>query len=238
MTSIRHIAAPATLLAALVLATTAPAQEAQPVSQMTLSATGRAAAAPDQAIVRFGVTTVGRDAAEAMARNSTAMRRAFEALSGAGISMDDIETSGLRLSPQMSGSGSGGERTEPRIEGYRAENSVGATVGEVSRVGPVIDALVDSGVNTIQGIEFSIADTGALEELARDRAAAELRRKASQYAAAFGTPIEGILSISEAGGRAGPQPMMMAARAASTPIAAGDHEVSVTVTATFRLGEP
>ena len=91
-------------------------------------------------------------------------------------------------------------RTRPRIVGYTVSNSVTVTVRDLAQLGPVLDAVVSSGVNQMNGLSFSIAEPEPLRNEARKMAVAEARTRAELYAQAAGVSLGRILSISEAGG--------------------------------------
>lgn len=214
-------------------AATAIAQE-EP-GRLSLTATGEVQVVPDMATVQSGVVTEARTAAEALNANSQRMNAVFEALAEAGIAREDIQTSNLQINPVWSNYSAGEQR---RITGYQATNTVTARVTELDELGGTIDALVASGANQIQGINFAIeADDDARRE-ARLRAVAELRETANLYAEALDIELGGLLEFSESGG-SHPQPPVMFARAesfaADTPVAAGQLTVSVTITGVFEI---
>ena len=206
--------------------------------RITLSATGEIRAAPDMATVSAGVVSEGRTAADALNANSTRMTGVFAALRRAGIAERDMQTSNLQINPVYSTSSNYTSNDERRITGYRATNTVTARVTDLDGLGATIDALVSAGANQIQGVNFGLEDQDDAMRQARLNAVAELRELADLYAQALGVELSAIIEFSEAGGYR-PQPMMMMARAesmdSSTPIAAGEVGVSVTVNATFAI---
>ena len=203
--------------------------------RITLSATGQVRAAPDMASVSAGVVTQAATASEALRANNRQMNGVFGALERAGIARADIQTSNLNINPVWSNYNGNEER---RITGYQATNTVTARVTDLDTLGQTIDALVGSGANQIQGVNFMLEDRDDAMRQARLDAVRELRALADLYADALGVELGSIIEFSEAGGYS-PQPMMMAARNMamdeSTPVAAGQVGVSVTVNATFAL---
>ena len=105
----------------------------------------------------------------------------------------------------------------------------------------MIDTLVSSGANQVNGPSFQMDEPdGALDE-ARVEAMKKARARANLYAKAAGLKVLRILSISESGGYV-PQPQVMYARAAMadmggapTPVAAGEVSLSSSVTVMFEL---
>lgn len=210
--------------------------------RVTLNATGSVRVAPDMATVSAGVVTEADTAAEALSANSRAMNQVFAALRQAGITEENIQTSNLQISPVWSGgySSENGRETERRITGYQATNTVTARVGNLDRLGRTVDALVSSGANQLQGVNFGLEDRDAAMDTARRRAVAELGELRALYAGALGVEIGRLIEFSEGNQYSPPQPMMFARSEAmndATPIAGGQIEVSVTVTGVYAIDE-
>ncbi len=64
---------------------------------LTISATGRAEARPNEARMRLGVTSQGANAAEASRLNREKMARVTAALTRLGVAADDLQTRNLSL---------------------------------------------------------------------------------------------------------------------------------------------
>jgi len=202
-----------------------------------VSGTGHAAQAPDQASVSAGVVSEGTTAGEAMRKNAARMTSTFAALKKAGIDDRDIQTSQMSLQPRYDYQ----NRQKPRITGYEVRNTVSAKSDDLENVGPMLDALVDAGVNNINGVNFSIKDAKSAKAKAREDAIANAKAKADAMAKSAGVRLGKILEIRESsGGHRPPQPMMMArgmAEDVSTPIAAGEQTLSVTVSMTYAIDQ-
>lgn len=233
----RHF--PRTLIAGLMAGAfcigQAAAEELRPM--LTITATGTASAAPDEARIIVGVEGTGYTAREAMAANTAQMQAVFEALSQFAIGDDHISTTGISLNPRYDHS----QGAQPRIIGYHVSNQINVTVDEITLLGRVLDMIVAAGANNIRNVSFAIADTAELEAEARQAAAKLARKKAEDYAAALGTEIRGVVSISEAGGGHYPQPMpeMMMMRAADSagpvPVAARDVDIQASLSVVFEI---
>ncbi len=198
------------------------------ISKLHVSATGKAAQTPDQALVSAGVVTVAPTASAAMSENAKKMNAVFEALKAAGIAERDIMTSQMSLRPQYDYQ----NRRTPRITGYEVRNTVMAKTNNLEKTGAMLDALVKAGVNNINSVNFSIKDTKSAKEKARTDAIRLARQKAESMAKAAGVRLGRILEIKESGGYNAPMPMLMARdtiEMKATPIAAGEQTLSVTV---------
>ena len=208
-----------------------------PEAKIQVSATGTTNMNPDMATVSAGVVTQGKTAREAMFGNATKMTRVFEELEAAGIEKKHITTSQLSLKPKYNYQ----NRQAPKIDGYEARNTVSAKTYNLDDVGAMLDALVKAGVNNINGVQFSIKDSKAARDKAREDAIREAREKAESMASAAGVKLGKLKSLSESGGNFRPQPEAYALEArsagASTPVAAGEQAISVTVNMSYDIVE-
>jgi len=208
-----------------------------PEAKIQVSATGTTNMNPDMATVSAGVVTQGKTAREAMFGNATKMTRVFEELEAAGIEKKHITTSQLSLKPKYNYQ----NRQAPKIDGYEARNTVSAKTYNLDDVGAMLDALVKAGVNNINGVQFSIKDSKAAKDKAREDAIREAREKAESMASAAGVKLGKLKSLSESGGNFRPQPVAYALEArsagASTPVAAGEQAISVTVNMSYDIAE-
>lgn len=234
----------AAALAVLAAAAVPPAAQAQTQGQLMLaegtllsvSADGKSEARPDMALITLGVTTEGETAAAALAENARRMAALTQALRRAGVAERDIQTSNVSVYPQQVY----GEGQAPRITGYQANNTVNAKVRNIDNTGRIIDAAVNAGGNTVNGVSFTHADPDAQLDIARRDAIAEARRRAELYASALGLRVNRIVSVSEGGGYAPPMPVAVERFAAQdarapTPISPGEIETRVSVNVTFEL---
>lgn len=225
----------AALALTLALGGSALAQTAQPQRTLTLNGTGTVKAAPDMADISAGVTTEAPTAAAALTANTAAMNRVFAALEKQGIARRNIQTSNFSVSPNYA---SRVNNETPRLVGYRVNNQVHVILDDVTRVGAALDALVSSGANQMNGLNFSIHEPAPLLAKARAAAVAEARQRAEQYAAAAGVTLGAIQSISENGGGEMPRPMyrMMAMAAdSSVPVAQGEESISASVSIVWEI---
>jgi uncharacterized protein YggE len=193
--------------------------------------------APDIATLATGVVTQAADANAAMRANAEQMEKVVAAIRAAGIESRDIRTSGINLNPQYRYA----ENQPPAITGYQASNTVDITVRDIARLGKILDALVATGANQINGPSFDVENRdGALDE-ARRKAVEKAQARARIYAESLGMRVRRIVSISE-GAQIGPPVPMMAMRMeksmdASTPVSPGENVLGVNLEIVFELGK-
>ena len=216
---------------------TAPAAVASDGTLLSVSAQAEASRVPDVASLSTGVVTQAADANAALAANATQMNKVMAAIKAAGIAGKDIQTSGISVSPQYRY----GENQPPAITGYQASNTVSIKVREIDKLGEVLDALVASGANQVNGPSFEIDQPEAVYDEARRAALEKAQQRASMYAKSLGMQVRRIVSISEGGGFQPPQPMMMARAKAydsaeSSPVSPGETTLTANLDVVFELG--
>ena len=214
----------------------ASAEEAAP--SMTLSGVGEVFAAPDMAIVTSGVVTEAKTAREALDANNAAMAAVVEAMKGAGIAAEDLQTSDFSVEPRWVYPNEK-ENKAPFIAGYTVSNQLAVKVRDLEKLGGVLDQAVSLGSNQIRGISFAVADDTPLMDAARAAAVKDAMRKARLYAENAEVTLGAITAISE--GAVGGQPPVLYARSfdkgAGVPVEAGTLSFRADVRITWALGK-
>lgn len=176
---------------------------------LTVTGTGRAEAAPDQALFTAGLSSIAADAQAASARNAETMNKITAALSRLNIPARDIQTRNLSVNRIDYGTNKGK---------FEASNSVSVRVRDTKRVSEAIAAVTAAGANIVSGPNLSIADPEKANLGAYDLAYKAARAKAEAYATAAGLRITRVLAIRD-GGQGGYMPPMadMDARMVAPP---------------------
>ena len=203
-------------------------------TELDIQATGTSTRAPDIATIGAGVVTQAARAGDAMAANAKAMSATIAALKRAGVADRDIQTQSVNLQPQYRY----GDNQPPVLTGYQANNRVSVRIRDMGGAGGIIDALVASGANQIDGPTLSVEHPEAALDEARAKALATARTRADLYAKAAGLTVRRIVRISESEeSRQPPRPMMMMAakRMDSTPVEVGEQELAVNLSVVFEL---
>lgn len=209
---------------------------------ITVNGRGTAAAPPDMATVRAGVTTSAKTAAEAVTANNRAMQDVIKLLKDRRIEPKDIQTSGFSIYPEYAPRHQNlrdGPSHPPTVIAYRVSNNVSVRVRHLPALGEILDALVRAGSNQISGVTLGIADQRAVENEARRDAVKDARRRAALYAEATGVKVGPVLSISEQPIQV-PRPafqprMAMMEAASSVPIEGGEQEISASINVVYEL---
>ncbi len=214
------------------------AEEAKVTRTITVSGTGKTILTPDIAYINIGVHTENKSAKEAVSANNTDSQKVIDALKAAGIAAKDIQTTNFSIYPQQQYDTSG-KPTGEII--YMVDNTVYVTIRDLTKIGDILDAAVQSGANSIGGIEFDVADkTGALSA-ARQAAVKDAQSKAQELAGAAGVSLGAIQTISESSS-GGPPPILYSkvpspavAEAAAVPVSPGQLTISVDVSIVYEI---
>jgi uncharacterized protein len=215
--------------------------QAAPVPQRTLSVsgTGTAYLSPDIAYLYLGVHTEKLAAAEAVAENNTQTQKVIQALQDFGTDAKDIRTTNFSIWPMdkydPATNQPSGEKT------YVVDNTVYVTLRDIDKLGDLLDTIVTAGANTVNSIQFDVADKDAALKDARAEAVKDANAKAQELAGTAGVELGELQSVSfidnqpvpffdgKGGGGAS------AAAESVVPIQPGQLTFNVTVNVTYAL---
>lgn len=195
----RHLATVAPLL--LLAACQQPAPNPRGVEPgetlLTISASGRAEARPDEARLRMGVVSVGPNATEASRLNREKMAEVTAALAQLGVKPDDLQTQDLSLQRIDYGR----ERGQ-----FRASNVLEARLTDMARVGEAVTAVTEAGANLLGGPDLRVSDREAANRSAYANAYKAARSRAEAYGEAAGLKIVRVVNIVDGGEYGVPPP--------------------------------
>ena len=214
----------------------------------TVYATGSALSrlAPDRAFISIGVETTDKTANDALSLNSGLMNNIISELRSDGLKPNETRTTFFNIFPLYNYTESG---TRLNVTGFTVTNTLQIESSNLDNVSQWIDTAVASGANSINSIDFSVTEK-KLEDtrtkLITD-AIGNAKQKAEAAASAVQLSITGVKSIVVDGSTINPplppQPFFRDSVSAqggtassSTPIIAGEQEVSVTVSGIFSMG--
>jgi uncharacterized protein YggE len=213
---------------------------------LTVTASGRADATPDEARIQLGVLSLAGSAEEAGRANREKMEKVTATLARLGVKPADVQTRNLTLNRIDYG------RDRGR---FRADNVVEVRMRDTRRVGEAIAAATDAGANLLSGPDLRISDRERTNKSAYAAAYRAARARAEAYAGAAGLKIARVLAIHDAGesgvpmpyGRVGygdavaqsaaPPPPSMSPMNQSLPFSPGTTTTEVRVRVDFALSE-
>lgn len=225
---------PATFLLAMAAYAQVPQGVESIPNLVTASGNAESKSAPDMATIQLGVETTGKTAKDAQASTNVLANRIIEAALKVVPDRKAYQTSDLSLYPDYTNEGPG---KPAKIGGYRARNVLTVRVDDVSKVGPLVDAVTAAGATNVDSISFGLKNDKAARRQALIDAVKEAREKAEALAEGLGLRLGEVFSVDEGGGpivRPYAAPMMARAEK-STPVMPGEVSVSANVTVRFRL---
>jgi uncharacterized protein YggE len=142
----------------------------------------------------LGVHTEKLTAAEAVAENNTQTEKVIQALKDFGIDEKDIRTTNFSIWPMDKYDPATGQPTGEKT--YVVDNTVYVTLREIDRLGDLLDTIVSAGANTVNSIQFDVADKDAALKDARAEAVKDAAAKAQELAAAAGLQLGELQTVS------------------------------------------
>ena len=230
------------VLAAVALSACGPAtivaNQSPPQRTMIVTGAGMVNLTPDIAYINIGVHTEKNTAADAVAENNAQTQQVVDALKKAGVDAKDIQTTNFSIWPNT--------QYDPQTGGkigttYVVDNTVYVKVRKLDQLGDMLDATVQAGANSINSIQFDVADkTDALKQ-ARDAAVKDAKTQAQELATAAGVSLGDVQNISfynsiptpyvDTYGKGGGG----VAAAATVPVTPGQLTLTVTVNITYEI---
>jgi len=225
---------------ALVLSACAPAASGSGsvVRSISVSGSGTAYLVPDIAYIYVGVHTEQATASEAVTENNAQTQKMIKALTDFGIDAKDIRTTNFSIWPMDKYDPLSGTPTGEKV--YSVDNTVYVTVREIDKLGDLLDTVVGAGANTVNSIQFDVADKDAALKQARADAVKNAGVQAQELADAAGVKLGDIQSIGFYD--SAPYPVFdgkggggAAVEAAAVPVQPGQLTFTVTVNVTYEL---
>ena len=183
-----------------------------PVPSITVTGEAEAEVPPDTAVLTLGVAAEQRTAAGAADTIAGKAKAMMAVLQDAGVEPRDVRTTALSLDP-LYPEDANGRRTGVSPRAFAASTTYRVRVRPAERAGELVSKLVERGANTVDGIDYDLADRTARLDTLRAEAARDAKRKATLYVEALDQHL-GVLNEINPGQDAVPPPPPMAMRAA------------------------
>ena len=217
---------------------------ADPPNGITVSGSGTAELPPDEAHVSGSVQTEAATADDALGQNSQTMQAVIAAVKAFGVADADISTTRVNVYPLFSSTSSSNNQPAPppTLVGYRATNGISVKVTDLSKVGDLIQLMVNAGINNFSGVDYSLQNPEQLRVMALQAAIADAQQQAQAAAASLGVRLGGILNFTTQNTSAPPVPRAFAAAAPAPSLAAppppvmpSPQSATTNVTVTFAI---
>ena len=234
-------------------ATPATAQSAASqfvVSQQTagfwVSGKGEISVTPNLATLSVGVETMEANVADAQANASDGMKKIMKSLADSGINQKDIQTGYFYVTQRLNYS-----QYESNIVGYTVTNMLTVKIRDVDKTGDVINSVVAAAgdIVRISNLSFSVEDPSEVYKQAREKAVANARDKAQQYAQLMGIKLGSPTYVSESTQESNPYyygnamgnyysgniPVPVITDSSDSTISPGQNTVTLSITASYEM---
>ncbi|XUO89177.1 SIMPL domain-containing protein [Halomonas sp. KM072] len=138
----------------------------------------------------------------------------------AGIEQRAITAGSLNVYPEYVAGPRSEDGEQENLMRTRLERPFSVELADVEQLGDVLDALIDAGVNALDGVQFDLHDRDAATDEALTKALEKARHKADLMATTLGVELGHVQRIEETQAPIF-QPRMMAMRAESDAVGSG-----------------
>lgn len=223
------------LLLALVTASI-QAQEVKQVPQISVSGEGKIKVIPDEALITVAVENTGKEAAEVKKKNDEIVDKVLKLIKQRGIPTADYQTQRVNLYKNYD--------YNTKKYNYVANQTISINLKDLSKYDKLMMDLVDSGINSIQGVEFKSSKIKEYETQARKKAILDAKQKAEDYVSVLaGQKVGKALVISDNSYTNYPRPVYASMKSADVAyeqmpketLAIGEIEIISNVSVSFVL---
>ena len=166
------------------------AQEVKHVPQISVSGEGKIKVTPDEAMITVAVENTGKEAAEVKKKNDEIVDRVMKLIKQRGIPTADYQTQSVNLYKNYD--------YNTKKYNYVASQTISIYLKDLSKYDKLMMDLVDSGINSIQGVEFKSSKIKEYETQARKKAMINAKQKAEDYVSVLsGQKVGKAILISE-----------------------------------------
>ena len=205
---------------------------------VTVSGSGYVEVKPD--VARINMAVIERNpslesAQQAVANITVAVLKQLDEL---GIDRQLITTTGATVRPDYRWDR---DTEQQELLGYIAERSIQIELGDLDKLGALIEGAVKAGVNQVAPPVLDYRERNNARRQALTRAAQDARSNATTVAHALSSKLGKVITITTVADAAGPQPLYrmqaeaMAADAGPQSYNAGNIRLEANVTAMFEL---
>jgi len=228
------------LLCAMLISIAPMAAQAEPMQRMiTVSGEAKEEVAPDQAVLSGQLVSKNKLLAGAKQENDKLANRVAEVAKKFEIPKEKISASNVYISPEYTYNQ---KTNKQELVGYIVSRNLSITMDKLDIHEQLLSALIEAGIDQINGVNFVVANPEAREDALRVKAVEKARQRANLLATAAGAKLGKVLTISTDGSShpMPPRPMMMKAMMAegadaSAPSLPGMNTMQENVSVTFEL---
>lgn len=203
-----------------------------PKSTVDVSGEGTISVVPDQVAITVRVEHEGKIPKEVKQMNDRTINDVFQYLKNAGVDDKSVKTEYLNLNKNYD--------YNTKTYSYVANQTLRIQLKDLTKYETVMNGLLETGINRIDGIAFSSSKSSELEREARKKAVLDAKMKAEEFATTLGQSIGKAVHISEFQNVSYPTPylksaMAMDAGSVNQTLSPGEMEISIRVNVSFEL---
>ena len=205
-----------------------------PIPSVDVTGEGIVKVVPDEVTVNVRVENTGKDAKALKRQNDATVNDVLAFVKRMGIADKYVSTQYVRLSKNY--------EYNTKTYNYSANQAISIKITDLKKYEDVMNGLIETGINRIDGISFSSSQANSLKSEARKKAVENAKLKATEYASVLNQTVGKAIHISEFQNTISPQPKF--ARALSIDgessggqqtLAPGEMEIQVRVNVSFQL---
>ncbi|HPM85747.1 MAG TPA: SIMPL domain-containing protein [archaeon] len=221
-----------------VVVTSDPAAD---VKTLSVSGSVTKMVTPDKVDIVLSVETLDDLANKSQSDNAILADKVRTALLNAGVASSEVKTISYSVNEEYEWNDVL-RKSEPK--GYKTINQIQVTLKDITKAGSVVDVAVNAGANRVSSISFGLSKEKELEvrKTALSEASSTAKAKADSIVQGLNVTLGKVYSISENSYYYTPvnyrdydMAVGVVEEKASTPITAGDVEVTASVAVQFEL---
>lgn len=183
------------IIVTLITGMATQAQETTPT--VNVMGEGKVTVVPDEVTIRVGVETTGKEAAAVKTENDKDVDEVLRFTKKMGIPENHVQTEYVQLNKNYD--------YQNKTYNFRANQTISIKLEDLDKYEELMSGLVASGINNIAGVNFASSEIEKYKSQARNKALANAKSKATEYATVLGQSIGRAVMISELG-TSSPQP--------------------------------
>ena len=220
------------------------------MNSISVNGKGESISVPDIATFSFSVTETAKTVKEAQTKATEKINNALKAVKAGGVAEKDIKTLSYNINPHY-------EYTQPActsfgcpggksvLTGYDVAQSIEVKVRDLAKAGDLFDTIGTAGIQTVNGLSFTIDDIDSVKAVARERAIADAKTKAEKIAKDLGVRLVRITSFYDSSGdmpylygrgeAMSADVVSMKNQAAAPQVPTGEQKITSTVSITYEI---
>lgn len=170
------------------------------VNVISVNGKGEAISIPDIATFSFAVNETAKTVKEAQEKATIKIDAALKAVKAGGVLEKDIKTSSYSINPHYEYNQGvctqyGCPNGKNVLTGYDVNQTIDVKIRDLSKAGELFDSIGKAGVQTVNGLQFSIDDIDSVKAIAREEAIANAKDRAKKIAKDLGVKLVKITSF-------------------------------------------